>query len=226
MTRRRSAGFTLFELTVALLIMGTMSALAAPAIGEYMSDARATAATDELVRLNRVIRARVNETGLAHLLRFSSTNNAAGSNGLGLIQVWEGMNNHCRQTPWNQTINGTLANGHFALEQLDLANSAYNSKSGSAPSASDTGRQVIRVSATVGGAAVASLLLCFEPGGRTFTAVTDGTAPQVGFTFTDQTAPITFSVTRTYTPSGGSVQARGVVREVVYPVGGNGRFRL
>lgn len=206
-----------------LVVMGTMAALAAPGIGEYMADARASAATDELVRINRVIRARVNQTGLAHLLRFTSTNDAAGGNGLGRIQVWEGMNNHCRQTPWMNAINGTLAQGHFAVEELNMNEAAYNPASNGNPGASDTGRQVIQVRV----AGLTQLLLCFEPGGRTFTAVSDGTSAAIGFTFTEQANPITFEVERSYTPAGGGATViRGVTREVIYPVGGNGRFRL
>jgi type II secretory pathway pseudopilin PulG len=224
MKRSRSVeGYTLLELSVVVLIMGAMAAMIAPGLGEIMADARASAASEELVRLNRVIRARVNQTGLAHLMLFAATNDANGSNGLGRIRVWEGMNNHCNQTPWLQAINGTEAEGQLPVEGLDMADSAYNLPTGSsAPTATDTGRQVIRIQAsTVPTAAV----LCFEPGGNTFVGATDGSAPAIGYSFTPQTRAETFSVIRAYSRSG-VMEERGVRRDVVFPPGGNGRMRF
>lgn len=225
MTRKRSTeGFTLFELSVALLIMGSMAALAAPGLGEMMADTRASAATEELVRLHRVIRARVNDTGLAHLLTFSAATNAGGSNGLGQFRLYEGMNNRCRQTPWMQTINGTAAQGHTPIEIVDLASSQYNiPPSGSAASDSDTGRHVVIVRSDADGTAAT---LCFEPGGTSYIGATDATSAAIGFTFTPQVAPVIFSVTRSITMSGGTKESRGVERQVIFPAGGNGRFRI
>jgi prepilin-type N-terminal cleavage/methylation domain-containing protein len=226
MKRKRSTeGFTLFELSVALLIMGSMAALAAPGLGEMMSDSRASAAAEELVRLHRVIRARVNDTGLAHLLTFSAAANAGGSQGLGQFRLYEGMNNRCRQTPWMQTINGTPAQGHTPIEIVDLASSQYNiaPSSGVGPTATDTGRHV--VIARVGAGAIAATL-CFEPGGTSYTGATDGTSTAIGFTFTPQATPVIFAVTRSITMSGGTRESRGVDRRVIFPAGGNGRFRI
>jgi prepilin-type N-terminal cleavage/methylation domain-containing protein len=226
MKRKRSTeGFTLFELAVALLIMGSMAALAAPGLGEMMADSRASAATEELVRLHRVIRARVNETGLAHLLTFSAASSAAGSSGLGQLRLYEGMNNRCRQTPWMQTINGTPAQGHTPIEIVDLASSQYNlaPASGAAVSDSDTGRHVVTVRADADATAA---ILCFEPGGTSYVGATDGTSAAIGFTFTPQITPVIFTVRRTITMAGGTKESRGVDRQVIFPAGGNGRFRL
>jgi prepilin-type N-terminal cleavage/methylation domain-containing protein len=224
MNRSRSIeGYTLLEMSVVVLIMGVLAAMIAPGLGEIMADNRASAASEELVRLNRVIRARVNQTGLAHLMVFAATNDANGSNGLGRIRVWEGMNNHCNQTPWLQAINGTEADGQLPVEGMDMGDTAYNLPTGSSPpTATDTGRQVIRIEAsTVPTAAV----LCFEPGGNTFVGATDGGAPAIGYAFTPQTQAETFTVVRAFSRSG-AMEDHGVRRTVVFPPGGNGRMRF
>lgn len=224
MKRARSTeGYTLLEMSIVVLIMGAMAAMIAPGLGEIMADSRASAATEDLLRLNRVIRARVNQTGLAHLMMFQASADAAGSNGLGRIRVWEGMNNHCSQTPWLQAINGTALNGQMVIDSLDMADTAYNLPTGSSPpSSTDTSRQVIRIAAST---TAALAILCFEPGGNTFRGVVAGNAPDIGFNFTPQTAPETFSVIRYINRSGGPEQ-RGVNRDVVFPAGGNGRMRF
>lgn len=224
MKRSRSIeGYTLLEMSIVVLIMGAMAAMIAPGLGEFMADNRASGASEELVRLNRVIRARVNQTGLAHLMVFVASDDADGSNGLGRIRVWEGMNNHCNQTPWLQTINGSADEGHVPVDSLDMGNSAYNLSTGStAPTATDTGRQVIRIQSS-GNAKFAAL--CFEPGGNTFVGTATGDSPAVGYTFVRQTDPLTFTVIRQYSRSG-TMEDRGVRREVVFPPGGNGRMRF
>jgi prepilin-type N-terminal cleavage/methylation domain-containing protein len=224
MKRSRSTeGYTLIEMAIVVAIMGTMAAMIAPALGEFMADARASGASEDLIRLNRVVRARVNQTGLAHLLLFQASNNAAGSNGLGRIRVWEGMNNHCNQTPWNQTINGTAANGHLPVDTLDMGDSSYNlATSAQPPTASDTNRQVIRIQASTNAALA---ILCFEPGGRTFVGANAGNSPSILFTFTPQINAETFSVIRAVIKNS-TPETRGVQRDVIFPPGGNGRMRF
>jgi type II secretory pathway pseudopilin PulG len=224
MKRSRSIeGYTLVEMSVVVLIMGAMAAMIAPGLGEFMADARASGAAEEIIRLNRVIRARVNQTGLAHLLMFEATNDLAGRNGLGRIRVWEGMNNHCNQTPWMQTINGAAAQGHTPVDGLDMGDSTYNlSTTSSPPTASDTGRQVIRIQASTNPRLA---VLCFEPGGNTLVATINGASAAIGFTFTAQSAPETLTVIRA-TSRSGTMEERGVNRQVIFPPGGNGRMRF
>jgi prepilin-type N-terminal cleavage/methylation domain-containing protein len=212
--RRRQAGFTLLELMIAVSIMGTMAALLAPGISEFMADARAAGASEDLVRLSRHVRARAQETGLAHLLVYTGVPADAG--GLGRIRVFEGMNNHCRQTPWPQTVGGVAADGHAPVEVLDLSASSYNQ--GTNPSIDDTARQVIalRVSDAIG--APDSAVLCFEPSGATWQGAF--TATTIGFAFTRQNAPITFTITRRV-----DGVTRGADRNVVFQPGGIARFR-
>jgi prepilin-type N-terminal cleavage/methylation domain-containing protein len=215
MDRSRN-GFTLLELMIVITIMGTMAALMAPGIGEFMADARASSASEDLIRLSRHVRSRAQETGLAHLLVFSGDTNVSG--GLGLILVYEGMNNHCRQTPWGQATGGTTLTGHYVIDRLDLA--SYNPvASGSNPTKDDTGRPVIQLSVRGSSGAPTSAVICFEPGGALFEGVGDSSA--AAFSFTTQTNPITFTITRSV-----SGQQRGLVREVVFPAGGPARFRF
>jgi prepilin-type N-terminal cleavage/methylation domain-containing protein len=220
MKRSRSTeGFTLIEMSIVVLIMGSMAAMAAPGLSEWMADTRASGAAEGLLRLNRVVRARVNETGLAHLLLFRASDDAEGRNGLGNVQLWEGMNNRCNQTPWIQAIDN-----HQMIDGLDLGDPAYNLPvDGRAPSVNDVGRQVVRLTNNVD---PKLLVLCFEPGGNTLTAVSDGESPSIGFRFTTQTTPVVFIVNRSIARTAGSPVTRGRDRAIIFPAGGNGRLSL
>jgi prepilin-type N-terminal cleavage/methylation domain-containing protein len=214
---QRRAAFTLLELMIVITVMGTMAALMAPGIGEFLADTRASSVSEELVRLSRHVRARAQQTGLAHLIVFGGTGNDSG--GLGRINVWEGMNNHCRQTPWQQALTGTEANGFAPVDGVDLGHSAYNPvSSGSSPRAGDSNRQVIVLSVRGTPGAPDSGILCYEPSGLSMLGVS--ATNDAGFAFTLQTTPVTFTVTRTV-----SGELRGAVREVVFPAGGSARFR-
>jgi prepilin-type N-terminal cleavage/methylation domain-containing protein len=98
---QRRDGFTLIELMIVITIMGSKVAMIAPGLGEFLADARAASAAEAFVRLTRHMQARTQQTGLAHLLYF--TTSQGDSNGLGVIRVYEGLNNHCRQTPLRGT---------------------------------------------------------------------------------------------------------------------------
>jgi prepilin-type N-terminal cleavage/methylation domain-containing protein len=215
---KRQAGFTLIEMMIVITVMGTMAALLAPGIGEYIADARATAASEGLVRVSRHVRARAQETGLAHLLIFGNTKDAAGAYGLGRMLVYEGMNNHCRQTPWGQaTAANGAANGHAPVEALDLGDTSYNPRLGGTanPTVDDLGRHVVGLSAADG---LAAYTFCFEPSGAIWLGTPDAT-PTSGFKFARQVRPVTFSVRRTLNGT-----ARGVTRNVVFQPGGIARF--
>ncbi|MEY4583071.1 MAG: hypothetical protein RL701_7774 [Pseudomonadota bacterium] len=213
---RRQSGFTLLEMMVVVTVMGTMAALLAPGISESLADARASSAAEDLVRLSRNMRARAQATGLSHLLTFTSDPGTAG--GLGSVTVYEGMNNHCRQTPWLETINGTVANGHAPVDALNLSAGNYNppTRSGT-PTVDDSNRQVIRMLATQNGNALASIAICYEPSGVTWQGVGAGTS--IGFTFLRQVQPIVFTVTRAV-----NREARGRDRVLTFQPAGIARF--
>jgi type II secretory pathway pseudopilin PulG len=221
---RSTAGYTLLELTIAVLIMGSMAAMIAPGLSEQMADTRASAAAEEMVRLSRMVRARVNQTGLAHLMRFVSTNTEDGSYGLGRVEIWEGMNNKCNHTPWKQTIDGDPDDGHQMVDGVDIGSSTYNiSKGDEPPTAEDTGRMVVRMTAS---SSANGVNLCFEPGGMTLVATVEATAGDISYRFVPQTTAETFRVTRYIREAGGTTRQLGVERQIVFPPGGGGRLRF
>lgn len=208
---------------IVVAIMGSMAAMIAPGLAEFMADIRASGASEDMVRLSRHMRARVQETGLAHLLMFSGEDNVNG--GLGVILVYEGMNNHCRETPWQQAITGAALNpdpnGHAIVDRVDLANPAYNVPPAGAttPRKDDSRRQVIAMAVRGNFAGGKSAIICYEPGGGTYEGVADVAAGN--FAFTPQSQAITFTITRSV-----SGEQRGPTREIVFPVGGAARFRF
>jgi type II secretory pathway pseudopilin PulG len=204
------------EMMIVISIMGTMAALLVPGIAESMSDARAAGAAEDVVRLSRHVRALSQESGLAYLFVFGS--NSDDSGGLGRIRVYEGMNNHCRQTPWPQAITGSTADGHAVVDGIDLL--TYNTSSGGrAPTVDDQNRQVIRLQATdAAGTVLTTLYLCIEPSGVTWEGAS--TSSNTGFTFTRQSTPITFTVSRSINSG-----ARGAPRRVMFDSGSIARFK-
>jgi prepilin-type N-terminal cleavage/methylation domain-containing protein len=215
---RQRAGFTLLELMIVVTVMGTMAAMMAPGLGEFMADIRASGAAEDMVRISRHMRSRVQQSGLAHLLVYQGAADVSG--GLGRVDVYEGMTNHCRETPWQQTITGTVTNGHAIIDSVDLGNTAYNvPTSGTTAKKDDDNRQVIALTVSVNQTAASSAVLCYEPGGGTFQGVADSSI--ASFAFTPQIQPVTFTVTRSV--SGGQ---RGPTRSVVFPAGGAARFRF
>lgn len=231
MVRPRSAeGFSLLELMLVLVIIGGLSALMVPGLSEFLADARASSASEDLVRLFRRTRARTQETGLAHWVQYDAT----ASNNLGAIRVWEGMNNHCRQTLWTAVttayIPTTAATFGFApVETLDMGSSSYNPPTGgSAPDAADTGRFVISLwveqtaatpddTAILQGSRTASWLanagICFQPNGETYQGGPTG--------MTIHNTPFVFRIVRRRDGA-----ARGVPRQVIVAPGGTARARL
>jgi prepilin-type N-terminal cleavage/methylation domain-containing protein len=219
--RRQQAGFTLVELMIVITVMGTMAAMIVPGIGEFLADARAANAAEGLVRLTRQMQARTQQTGLAHLMIFGATNNDSG--GLGVVRVYEGMNNHCRQTPWDQARNGRDDEGHAPVDVLDLSSGDFNPGAvGSQPTYDDRDRQVIslRVSGAVG--APDAAVICLEPSG----AVWEGAASSIvgaGYVFTKPltSRPIVFTVSRRVNSA-----IRGRDRTVLMSTTGLARFRF
>lgn len=205
---------------IVITVMGTMAAMIAPGIGEFLADSRAAGAAEALVRLSRHTQARTQQTGLAHLLVFSSAANDGG--GLGVVRVYEGMNNHCRQTPWAQTITGKVEDGHAPVDVLDMSSGEYNpSAAGTTPTIDDRDRQVISLR-VVGALGVDAAVICLEPGGAVWEGVSSSVAG-AGYTFTKPltTKPIVFTVSRKFN---GAVRGRD--RSVFFSTSGMARFKF
>jgi prepilin-type N-terminal cleavage/methylation domain-containing protein len=162
---RSEAGFTVMELMIALVIIGVMAMAIAPSLTGALSDNRQNAAMMDVVRLTRKARSLAMSSGVAHLVRFQS----AGAGGLGTIELFEGMNNRCTQTPWATAFAASSELGQGALETLDM--SYFNpTASGTTPRLTDTGRYVIRVFAEAGSpiATVSELQICYQPNGESY----------------------------------------------------------
>lgn len=228
---RPRAGFTIVELMVVVSIIGVMSAAVIPALGELRTDGRQSDSAHAIVHLARRTRSHAMQTGVAHLIRFRTSNDAAGSFGLGRFEVYSGMTSRCRQTPWLQPFSATTGNplGVDAVLRegpsvLDMAK--FNPTDGGVPTAFDAQRQTIAVTAR-GGFPVsvrAAVQICFQPGGQTYEAFSATAVGSEGTGLSPQLSPITFRVARTVGPASGGA-ARGVAREVVIPMGGSARVR-
>lgn len=231
---RGREGFTVVELLVTVAIVGVMAAAIMPSLISARADGRQSDAAQELIRLARRARSHMLETGVAHLLRF--TNQLANNGpGLGRVELYSGMTNRCRHTPWLQALEGGGALGIPAAllsgtNVFDMALVNPKGIEGQAPKEGDAGRHVVtlRVSQQPTGVtlqAFAEMYICYEPSGQTYTAgyVTPrlaGTVPALQL----QQWPVLFTIARKIGPSAGD--ARGVDRQVVFPPGGNARVRL
>jgi prepilin-type N-terminal cleavage/methylation domain-containing protein len=210
---RHSAGFSLIELMVVLVVMGLMAAAAAPSIGLIQADNRQVSATMDLVRFSRRARALTRSTGVAHLLRFQ----AASSNGLGQMGLFAGMTARCQQTPWNLAFTAPVNSPLLAFENFDMA--FYNRTApGVAPRDNDSGRHVIHLRAAQPPTLttdIAALQLCYQPDGDSYFLASANAGALVR-----QIVPLQFTISRLLNGA-----ASGVDRIVVFPVGGNARMR-
>lgn len=203
----RTAGFTLVEMMVVVAIIGVMATLVGPGLSEFMADSRASRAAEDLIRLVRHTQARVQHTRLAHLMLFE-----ADHEDVGRVRVWEGMNDHCRTTPWKLAISGTVAQGHAPVDVLDMVD--YNS-----------GTRLITLTARKGAGsttAITNAAVCFQPNGQTLESLEDDTpdeltATTVATTFTQHRESYIFTVV---------LEDGRLQREVLLPPGGTARMRL
>jgi prepilin-type N-terminal cleavage/methylation domain-containing protein len=95
--RSRSEGFTLLELMIVVTIIAVSAALAAPAITQAMSIARADRANHDVVRLVRQGRSEAMAYGRAYLLHVDRTGN-------GRVELWRGASSACRLENWGTTM--------------------------------------------------------------------------------------------------------------------------
>lgn len=201
----RSRGFTLMELMIVVVMVAALALAVAPSMTEVLANNRQTSASMDLIRFARRIRQTAISSGTAHLMHYVQTD----SNGLGRIQVFRGMNNRCMQTPWALAV----ANGPNRNMSFDMID--YNpSEVGSRPGAADSGRQVIGL-LEAGAGNRTELSLCYQPDGMVYAIYGDMTVTMVM-----QNTDTVFRIVRKIE----GVQ-HGKVREVIFPLAGQARFR-
>jgi prepilin-type N-terminal cleavage/methylation domain-containing protein len=206
-TAAARAGFTIMELMIVLVIVGIMAMTVAPSLSEVLSNNRHASAAMDLVRFARRARSQSIATSKAQLVRYEST----GSNKLGRLDVFTGINNRCRQTPWADAITRG-SNRAMAFDMVD-----YNPTApGYTATLDDTGRQVIALIATNPGSTTAldEVRFCYQPDGLVFAAYIAGDPLRV------QTLGVEFRLRRTI-----DRVKHGADRVVVFPVGGSARMQ-
>jgi hypothetical protein len=200
---------------ISLVIIAIMAMTIAPSLSEMLANNRQTAATMDLVRLGRKVRALAVGTGFAHLVRFRGAG-ACSNNGLGTLSVYVGMNGKCRKTPWDLMVEA----GCRPRQKDDFYMEDYNpTEQAGDPSATDSDRQVIQlVAAMPAGTAETGLFVCFQPDGEVYTAA--GSDPGNADNLAPQSALVEFQIRR-------SVDGNRLGRDrfVIFPRGGNARMR-
>jgi hypothetical protein len=185
-----------------------MAMTIAPSMSEVLSGNRHANAAMELVKFARATRSSAVSSGAAQLMRYV----VAGSNNLGLIERYVGLNNRCLQSRWDIAMGGDPGQGPRRAWAFDMA--AYNP--GYAPSDDDKGQQIIKLSAQSLGPTTKDitneLWLCYQPDGQVY-AMYDAGGLQV------QNIDVEFTISR-------SIQGEkhGVDRKVLFPSGGNARL--
>jgi type II secretion system protein H len=170
-TRFSSAGFTLVELLVTVVIITIFATLALPAFRDGMRDRRARQAAEEVARVFRDARLRAMGRGSAVLVRYVESTHSfqvreaiAGPSPSGL--------NTCRRLPATSCLQadwvGTNATG-ISSQQID----SYD-----ASDVSDI-KMRLEVPIPAEGTAVDNFSVCFTPLGRAFAALGSSAWPPV-----------------------------------------------
>lgn len=182
---------------IAICIIITVTALAAPAIGTARADARAARAAHNLIRLGRRARAEAIAYGRAHVLRYGTTSSSGTS--FGHMSLYRGVTSTCNTNDWVAIMASPAcgAANSMCLDELDLGDSQYN-----------TGSHTV----TMRSPAYAFVDICYQPnGGVLHREIAAGR-------FSDQntvTGGFRFDISREVS----GVQD-GVTRSVIFPLGG------
>lgn len=127
--RQRRAGFTLTELMIVLLIAGTASALAIPAVQSARLNERVFRAAGQVVRLARRAQGEAQVYGRAHLIRVVMPAAETGRPVGATVRVYRGTSNGCATTSWPAIVAGPacgLTNSQCAAE-VDFSRGEWNS---------------------------------------------------------------------------------------------------
>lgn len=94
--RRRTKGFTLFELMIVVGIVAIVVGLALPTMSQQLADQKTNQIALDIVASARLARASSTAYGRAHLMRW----NPALASGQGAIELYRGINNGCNTNNW------------------------------------------------------------------------------------------------------------------------------
>ena len=200
--QRLAQGFTLIELLVVVSIIAISAALAVPAISGSIQARTASQATLDLVRVARHARAASTAYGRAYMLRYETDSNPGT---LGQVRLFRGTNNGCNTNDWVTIMAGGACGtaGSMCVDSLTMADNRYQRASSEI---------LMRVQD------FAALDLCFEPSG--IVRHRSGTAVNGGWFRSDNSVDGGFIFTFQRLSSGAPV---GVVRRVLFPLGGDAR---
>lgn len=122
--KSRTAGFTLMEMMVAMAIIATSAALAAPGISLAMARRRATQAQLDVLRVGRAARSSALGHGRAFLMRYTDGSDPGQ---LGRVQLFRGDNSGCNTTNWvNVVATGDCSvPGPNCVGQANMGHSQY-----------------------------------------------------------------------------------------------------
>jgi type II secretion system protein H len=203
-------GFTLMELMVVVILVGILSVMAIPSMGQAAVDRRIYQDTSQISDLIRAAKARAVGRGAAVLVAMDGTGN-------GKFMVRESVQANpdasgnqvprsaCK-SPTDWTVVATPTQ-YFDVAQVDLNGTFESTNNVQAIIYTDNGSA---------SAAVTSAFLCFTPLGRTY--FVSGVAAAAGFL--DAATPMTgaLSIEVAQRPTVGSTS--GLVRRVVIPPSG------
>ena len=193
-------GFTLLELMVVVIIIMVAVAIAVPTLSSAFAERRTAEAALETVRVARRGRSEANGSGVAYLLRFNDAFEAP----LGGIRLFRGNTSGCNSTDWTaiNAIDAECAGNEYCVDQVFMP--TYQ-----------RGASEVRVTVT-GMAGIVDL--CFEPSGGM--RWRNGAGAAFNATIAGLNGGVQYEFTRL---AGGAPQ--GVVRQVIFPFGGDARIR-
>lgn len=199
---RKTAGYTIVELMVVVTIIGTGAALTVPGAMSAMAEQKAAEVARRLVRMGKRAQAEASASRRAHVIWFNSQTND------GRVVFGRGRNASCNRQDWAALFGGTCGQGNYVLDVLeaddpDLSFSGWNMRFREVNDALE-------------------FALCYTPAGIVWHSDQLGnfqvSTNEIGQT-TSQGGGYRLEVQRRI-----GVTPQGVIRKVIFPLGGMPRI--